>query len=128
MVVEADEAQRRILASIRGAFAAATDPSADLGAAARRYGYRARTAEGDAFELAFEWAREERDRACRTCQRPAHQGACADPDFNRAGGGVTCEACGRLYYDHPPDRRRHALDAEGRTVLRVLCDGRRVKL
>lgn len=115
-------------AAMRGAFEAALDPDGDLGEAGRRAGYRARSPEGDAFEHAFEWAREERRLRCATCARPRHDGACGPPDFHRAGGGVTCEACGRLYYDHPPDRRRHALDADGRPVLRVLCDGRRVKL
>lgn len=41
-------------------------------------------------------------------------------DRDRCGGGVTCEQCGRLYYDHPADRDY--------PFLTVLCDGSVAKL
>lgn len=49
---------RLVLAASRGAFVAirTTWP---LGMAASSFGYSPRTFEGDAFETAFEWAREE---------------------------------------------------------------------
>lgn len=50
------------------------------------------------------------------------------PEFTRAGGGVECGECGRLYYDHPRDRDPAALAYDGSAPLTILCDGRRVKL
>lgn len=47
-----------ILAASRGAYVAVVQPTKHLGDAARAFGYEARTATGDAFETAFEWARE----------------------------------------------------------------------
>lgn len=49
---------RLVLAASRGVFVAlrTTWP---LGLAAKSFGYRERSFEGDAFETAFEWAREE---------------------------------------------------------------------
>ena len=41
-------------------------------------------------------------------------------DRDRAGGGVVCDECGHLYYDHP--------ELPGATFLTVLCDGSVVKL
>lgn len=41
-------------------------------------------------------------------------------DFQRVGGGVVCERCGKQYYDHKP--LDHA------TFLTVLCDRSLVKL
>jgi hypothetical protein len=52
-----EQRARTNLAAARGADTANV-PDADLGTAGRGFGYRARTAEGDAFETAFEWARE----------------------------------------------------------------------
>lgn len=49
---------RLILAASRGAYVAVVQPTKHLGDAARTFGYEARTFEGDAFETAFEWARE----------------------------------------------------------------------
>ncbi len=47
-----------VLAASRGVYSAAvTHPTAHLGDAAREFGYQARTATGDAFEAAHEWAR-----------------------------------------------------------------------
>lgn len=42
------------------------------------------------------------------------------PEWHRAGGGVYCKVCGRVYYDHPR--------AVPHTYLTLLCDGRYVKL
>lgn len=48
-----------VLAASRGVYSAAvTHPTAHLGEAAREFVYQARTATGDAFETAHEWARE----------------------------------------------------------------------
>lgn len=41
-------------------------------------------------------------------------------DYIRAGGDVTCSACGFLYYDHPI--------VVGFSWLHRICDGRLVKL
>lgn len=41
-------------------------------------------------------------------------------DGGRWGGGVGCEGCGRLLYDHPDD--------QDHPFLTVHCDGRLVKL
>lgn len=51
---------RLVLAASRGVFDAVYS-TRDLGAACARYGYAARTFEGDAFETAFLWAKEECD-------------------------------------------------------------------
>jgi hypothetical protein len=51
-----------ILAASRGVYEALTTNS-HLGEAVQKYRYQARTFEGDAFETAFEWAREEKKRA-----------------------------------------------------------------
>lgn len=48
---------RLVLAASRGVFAALTR-NEPLGVAAARYNYAARTLEGDAFETAFNWARD----------------------------------------------------------------------
>lgn len=42
------------------------------------------------------------------------------PPFERAGGGVVCELCGCVYYDHP----NHV----PHEWLTVLCSGEHVKL
>lgn len=42
------------------------------------------------------------------------------PPWARAGGDVICKGCGFKYFDHPA--------AVPWTWLRVLCDGRYVKL
>jgi hypothetical protein len=60
-VVHVDVRQRDdrlVLAASRGVWEALKNRE-DLGASAARYGYVARTFEGDAFETAFSWAREE---------------------------------------------------------------------
>lgn len=49
-----------------------------------------------------------------------------DLDYSRAGGGATCEACGRTLRDHPMDLQHVGYDR--RPFLHVLCDGRLVKL
>lgn len=49
---------RLVLAASRGAYVAVVQPTKHLGDAARAFGYEARTLECDAFETAFEWARE----------------------------------------------------------------------
>jgi hypothetical protein len=49
-----------------------------------------------------------------------------EPWFNRAGGDVICEKCGKKYYDHPPYMK--ALSWDGHQVLNQLCDGSLVKL
>jgi hypothetical protein len=41
--------------------------------------------------------------------------------FQRAGGGCTCEDCGKLYYDH-------SYFAEPYEFLTLLCNGSIVKL
>jgi hypothetical protein len=46
--------------------------------------------------------------------------------FIRASGDVVCEECGDTYYHHPRDMRQ--LSDLDLPFLRVLCDGRRVKL
>lgn len=43
----------------------------------------------------------------------------------RCGGGVTCEICGKEYYDHKPEMN---LLYDGYPFLTVLCNGERVKL
>lgn len=62
-MIEKERIDRLTLAASRGAFVAATQPDAHLGEAARSFGYVARSFEGDAFETAFEWAREQLERA-----------------------------------------------------------------
>lgn len=52
----------RQLAASRAVFVALKVPALPLADAAKRFGYRPRTPEGDAFEHAFEWAHEECDR------------------------------------------------------------------
>lgn len=52
-----DRDTRLVLAASRGVWEALKN-SDHLGVAAARYGYHPRTFEGDAFETAFEWARE----------------------------------------------------------------------
>lgn len=42
------------------------------------------------------------------------------PDFKRAAGDALCSECKRCYYDHP--------NAVPFLWLRILCDGRYVKL
>ncbi len=54
--------RRLVLAASRGAYVACVQPGKTLEQAARAFGYTARTFEGDAFETAFEWARENIDR------------------------------------------------------------------
>lgn len=55
-----EELMRRTnLAASRAVFVAVTQPERRLGDAGRMFNYRPRTMEGDAFETAFEWAREE---------------------------------------------------------------------
>lgn len=41
-------------------------------------------------------------------------------DRDRMGGGVTCDECGHVLYDHP--------ELPGATFLTVLCDGSLAKL
>lgn len=53
-----DRLRRVVLAASRGAYVAVVQPGKHLGDAARAFGYAARTLEGDAFETAFEWARQ----------------------------------------------------------------------
>lgn len=69
-----DRLQRVTLAASRGAYAAAVWPDQNLGDAARALHYRARTLEGDAFETAFLWAREDPGEI----QRPAPPGPVFD--------------------------------------------------
>jgi hypothetical protein len=47
--------------------------------------------------------------------------------FVRAGGDCVCEDCGEIYYKHPRCANS-GLPAQESYVLRVLCDGRHVKL
>lgn len=54
-------------------------------------------------------------------------------DFTRASGDCVCATCGKLYYDHPrcknsslPEQLSSSTFPE--YLLRVLCDGRHVKL
>jgi hypothetical protein len=50
-----------------------------------------------------------------------------EPWFDRAGGDVVCEQCGKKYYDHPQYTK--ALSCiDGSPVLNQLCDGSLVKL
>ena len=50
-----------------------------------------------------------------------------EPWFDRAGGDVVCEQCGKKYYDHPQYVK--ALSCiDGSPVLNQLCDGSLVKL
>lgn len=56
---------RLVLAASRGVYVALVQPKKHLGDAARAFDYRARTFEGDAFETAFEWARENMGRIDR---------------------------------------------------------------
>lgn len=53
-----DRVRRAVLAASRGVYVAVTQPDVHLGDAARSFRYASRTLEGDAFETAFEWARE----------------------------------------------------------------------
>lgn len=53
-----DLLRRAVLAASRGAYVAVVQPKKHLGDAAKAFGYQARTLEGDAFETAFEWARQ----------------------------------------------------------------------
>lgn len=46
--------------------------------------------------------------------------------FIRADGGVICPECGDTYRHHPHDMRQ--LDNNGEPILRVRCDGKRLKL
>jgi len=51
----------------------------------------------------------------------------ADPDsFIRASGDCVCEVCGDQYRHHPHDMKQLGYNDE--PFLRVLCNGRRVKL
>ena len=52
----------------------------------------------------------------------------ADVNFTRASGELICQSCGELYFRHQLDKSENALDYNGHPFLRVLCDGRRVKL
>jgi hypothetical protein len=63
-----DVRARMVLAASRGALTGATRLDQHLGDAARAFGYRARTPEGDAFETAFEWAREDVARRSETAK------------------------------------------------------------
>jgi hypothetical protein len=56
-----DRDRRLVLAASRGAYVAVVQPTKHLADAARAFGYEARTFEGDAFETAFAWARENVD-------------------------------------------------------------------
>lgn len=49
-------------------------------------------------------------------------------DWIRASGEASCEACGKLYRQHPHETDPAWLGYDGQPVLRVLCDGLRVKL
>jgi hypothetical protein len=62
-LTEKDREMRLILAASRGVFVALKAPAVSLGDAARQFRYEPRTFEGDAFETAFEWARDENDRS-----------------------------------------------------------------
>lgn len=53
-----DRERLLILAASRGAFVACVQPLKSLPQAARPFNYQPRTFEGDAFETAFLWARE----------------------------------------------------------------------
>lgn len=52
------------------------------------------------------------------CERAAQH--VPAPEWYRACGDCVCKVCGRVYYDHP--------QAVPHYYLRVLCDGRHVKL
>lgn len=70
--MEAQERDARlVLAATRGAFVAATQPAKSLGDAARAFGYRERTFEGDAFETAHEWASQQLEDARRLSEEAA---------------------------------------------------------
>ena len=59
------------------------------------------------------------DEEHQMCERAA-QHVPAPADWQRAGGDVCCAVCGKKYFDHP--------NAVPHVWLRVLCDGRFVKL
>jgi hypothetical protein len=91
--VSEDRDVRVTLAASRGVWSAITKPELHLGDAARSFGYVARTFEGDAFETAFEWARENvRSGACPTItfytRPPEHAEYC-----DRRVGSEFCQ-CG----------------------------------
>lgn len=46
--------------------------------------------------------------------------------MRRCGGGVTCDQCGKLFYDHP--YIHEARDQDGGLFLHLLCDGTIAKL
>jgi hypothetical protein len=81
-----------ILAASRGVYVALTEPTKHLGEAARAFGYAARTAKGDAFETAFEWARENAQRAPRTDDRASF--LCESCRNGIDHGDMYCTSCG----------------------------------
>lgn len=62
----------------------------------------------------------------QTVQGPAPEFIDEYPDYFRADKDVICPACGEIYQDHPLDGIHK--DWTGAPWLRILCDGRRVKL
>lgn len=61
--------------------------------------------------------------ACGLMRLPDLAG-CANGE--RASGEMICDRCGRIYYDHPMDWR--VIGYGDVPFLKILCDGRRVKL
>lgn len=49
-----------------------------------------------------------------------------DKDFERASHLCICEICGKLYIEH--ELYKEILSYDDKPFLRVLCDGRLVKL
>lgn len=67
-----DRLRRVVLAASRGSYVAVIQPKKHLSDAARAFGYQARTLEGDAFETAFEWARQNLENEARLREEADH--------------------------------------------------------
>lgn len=65
-------------------------------------------------------------RSMKICEMDRLPDVTGDPSGEYCGGAVTCNVCGEECYSHPMDWR---LIGYGNVpFLRILCDGRRVKL